>query len=435
MDELLNVQEICSFLLNFDKSFWNEAILQLAIIGIRYAKKIKHDPKKWIISDLINISDKLKNFNTKLEKKGSVSNSIISHKINKYSKKTTSKKNSIITNFFNKNNELLLSEEVTSPDRELEKKINIKCENKHYNKIDNINKNNISNIQINKEKCKEKVNYSSSTKELPMVRDIINTKNENNNFSNCEIINKQKEIEIENNNFQADNVISSKIDNKIIDNSYNNSHNLDHILSSEYNNYTYNSNKRDDSKSFIRELRNVRSKNKNNYLKKANHSIIPNCKKLCDQSKELDLSKNDDIYTKNIDKNMSFVLTKDSKIEDNTINNKYLKIPNKTKKNKNRSESIGDINENGKYLQSKKIIYKKNDNKNFLGDFCVTDRIKKNSCKIYSKYTTQNQQEKKESKKESPIKDEKLSGKNNEDDSFIKQKENINNNTEYFFKY
>ena len=36
MDKITKVQEVSSFIVNFDNKYWNEVIIRLTIIGIRY---------------------------------------------------------------------------------------------------------------------------------------------------------------------------------------------------------------------------------------------------------------------------------------------------------------------------------------------------------------------------------------------------------------
>ena len=59
MDKITKVQEVSSFIMNFDTKSWNEVILRLSIIGIRYIKSYCHNYFKWRIEDLSLISEQL----------------------------------------------------------------------------------------------------------------------------------------------------------------------------------------------------------------------------------------------------------------------------------------------------------------------------------------------------------------------------------------
>ena len=60
MDKITKVQEISSFIRHFDNKNWNEIILRLTIIGIRYIKNYCQYFFKWKMEDLLLISDQLK---------------------------------------------------------------------------------------------------------------------------------------------------------------------------------------------------------------------------------------------------------------------------------------------------------------------------------------------------------------------------------------
>ena len=60
MDKITRVQEVSSFIKNFDSNYWNEVVLRLTIIGIRYIRNKYHNYDKWKIEDLSLVLDHLK---------------------------------------------------------------------------------------------------------------------------------------------------------------------------------------------------------------------------------------------------------------------------------------------------------------------------------------------------------------------------------------
>ena len=451
MDKIFNIREVSYFLMNFDKTFWNEVILRLAIIGIRYSQKINHETKKWSFDDLLTISEQLKDSTAK-NKKANI-NSNFSKNLNKLnhkkSKKNTNKKNSISNNFINQNTKLLLSDEDLSWVKDLNTSIN-KFENDNNNKNDkaiqnylsfnhnnkHINKNNQIN-KGNKENKKYKINYSSSMKELPLGKN--NLEDDTNDLSNYFAVNNQKEIEIENNNFQT-NVISinNRINNSALNINPDKFKTQHHACPSVYNDYVHSTNS---SKNFIKELRNMSSKNRKSYLNNSTCSIeskenntsyinnnIPNMKKVNIKQK-----RNNNKMSS--DKTISFVISGNVKQKKNdSCLNRYMKIPNKLKKNKYRSTSISDIKDN-KHISNKKVMYGRNENQSFLQGY--------NECNYLNYYKNNSNfiQNPKQlmSKGKIKLNYASVQQKNikNNDDCIMELNENkdINNNNQYFFKY
>ena len=60
MEKITKVQEVSSFIMHFDSKFWNEIVLRLTIIGIRYITNRCHNFFKWKMEDLSNICEQLK---------------------------------------------------------------------------------------------------------------------------------------------------------------------------------------------------------------------------------------------------------------------------------------------------------------------------------------------------------------------------------------
>ena len=63
MDKITKVQEVSSFIVNFDNKYWNEVILRLTIIGIRYVTNNYKDIFSWKLKDLNLIIDNLEKIN------------------------------------------------------------------------------------------------------------------------------------------------------------------------------------------------------------------------------------------------------------------------------------------------------------------------------------------------------------------------------------
>ena len=70
MDRITKVQEVSSFIVNFDNKYWNEVILRLTIIGIRYVTNNYRSIFSWKLKDLNFILDKLSK--TKQQKKNNL---------------------------------------------------------------------------------------------------------------------------------------------------------------------------------------------------------------------------------------------------------------------------------------------------------------------------------------------------------------------------
>ena len=93
MEKIIRIHEISSFIMHFDNKYWNEIVLRLTIIGIRYINNFCNDIFKWKMEDLLLIIDQLK--------QNKALSSQINYKTNiNYNKKSKNKYNR------NNNNEL-----------------------------------------------------------------------------------------------------------------------------------------------------------------------------------------------------------------------------------------------------------------------------------------------------------------------------------------
>ena len=66
MEKIIRIHEISSFIMHFDNKFWNEIVLRLTIIGIRYINNYCNNIFKWRMEDLSLILEQLKQNNSLL---------------------------------------------------------------------------------------------------------------------------------------------------------------------------------------------------------------------------------------------------------------------------------------------------------------------------------------------------------------------------------
>ena len=149
MDRITNVKEVSSFIMNFDDKMWNEVVLQLTIIGIRYINNYCHNYFKWRMEDLLLISEQLRqikspslmNYKTFMD-----NNYIKKYNNNIYSKNKTS----LYKYNFNYGNLSIYKKE----SKDKSKNISNSKHNKNYFKSKSLlNKSSINDVPINKEIC------------------------------------------------------------------------------------------------------------------------------------------------------------------------------------------------------------------------------------------------------------------------------------------
>lgn len=148
MDKITNVKEVSSFIMNFDDNLWNEVVLQLTIIGIRYINHYCHNYFKWRMEDLLLISEQLKQIK---------SPSLMNYKtlfdnnyIKKYNSNFNKNQNSLYKYNFNYSNLSIYKKE----SKDKPKKISNNKHNKTYNKSKSLlNKSSINDIPIKKLIC------------------------------------------------------------------------------------------------------------------------------------------------------------------------------------------------------------------------------------------------------------------------------------------
>jgi len=145
MDKITNVKEVSSFIMNFDDKLWNEVVLQLTIIGIRYINKYCHNYFKWRMDDLLLISEQLRQI-----KSPSIMNykSFTDNNIKKYNNNIFNKnQNSLYKYNFNYSNLSIYKES-----KDKSKKISNHKHNKNYFKSKSLlNKSSLNDAPMNKD--------------------------------------------------------------------------------------------------------------------------------------------------------------------------------------------------------------------------------------------------------------------------------------------
>ena len=284
MDKITKVQEVSSFIVNFDNKYWNEVILRLTIIGIRYVTNNYQNKFSWKLKDLNIILEKLNKI--KEPKENNLKNNYTNKKEPKkeynynYNNSSLLKKTKSEIN--SNNNSLLLSEKTGYYNKTKKSKgQNLILKNKsNRNKILSLKQNSFNennNKKINVVVSNFPFHQNDIAKEKEYNKDI-NEKNKNNflfyfNKEKNDYLNINKIRNIERNNFNNNSYI--------IGNVYNSHEEYTPRYSNEdYNfkkaNKLFDDNyKKDDyknsSKEFISELRKM-SQNKD--YKKNNHKKI-----------------------------------------------------------------------------------------------------------------------------------------------------------------
>jgi len=439
MDRITNVKEVSSFIKNFDDKMWNEVVLQLTIIGIRYINNYCQNYFKWRMEDLLLISEQLRQIK---------SPSLMNYKTfmnNNYTKKynnniLSKNQNSLYKYNFNYGGLSIYKKEPKNKP----KNISNNKHNKNYFKSKSLlNKSSINDVQNNKEiylrnnfKGDMNINNNSmqvlsgrenqlenfcslektNEKELKKKRNekILNyfeNNNEQNTFlKNKKFNNRNKILSlntklINNNNDENDGIINyplynkNKIDNQNIKNDENKKDsemNLIENKEKDLNNYINNNNNNEFKssisykvpKTYYLEYTNINdNKNKsNNYLieelKKQNENYNKNSNDFISELRKLSHSK--EKISKNkvnrlsntMKKNQSFCSNSPFSILDNNLY--YLDQYNNAKTNIN----INDIQENNllKKLNDDKDNFEElknyNNNNNMKDDNSKENNIK-----------------------------------------------------------
>ena len=188
MEKITKVQEVSSFIMNFDSKFWNEVVLQLTIIGIRYVTNHYQDSFKWTMEDLLKISEQL--ISQKVKTANDLKEINDNNQNNKSNNDTSMSNSSTNKDFLNdKNNIYHLNYNYKSSNTRLFKiKSNEKYNNKKEKKSNSMNKNSSINNDGNNNKKYyinklSDNNYNNGMLVLTDRRSYCNSMKDSNNFN------------------------------------------------------------------------------------------------------------------------------------------------------------------------------------------------------------------------------------------------------------
>jgi len=201
MDKITKVQEVSSFIVNFDNKYWNEVILRLTIIGIRYVTNNYKDIFSWKLKDLNLIIDNLEKINRPKSPK--------TFNNNKSTNKKKESKKDYNNNNKNNSNTLKTKEKKNNNNSPLNKsKKSVNKNNNNMDKNENLSNNNINNnmLLLSERNGKENNRYNQKIKK---------SKGENIYLKNCNS-NRNKIMSLKQNSFNENN--NSKNINVIVSN-------------------------------------------------------------------------------------------------------------------------------------------------------------------------------------------------------------------------
>ena len=180
MDKITKVQEVSSFIVNFDNKYWNEVILRLTIIGIRYVTNNYRSIFSWKLKDLNIILDKLNK--SKQQKKNNFKSKSKNLEKKEFKKETKKEKNSHCRN----NSVVTKTKENNSSIKE-KKNINISSSFLDVNEI-NFNDNNDYNDSMlllsERNANMDNNKYYQKIKKNKEDMIYLNNKSVNNNINN-----------------------------------------------------------------------------------------------------------------------------------------------------------------------------------------------------------------------------------------------------------
>ena len=180
MDKITKVQEVSSFIVNFDNKYWNEVILRLTIIGIRYVTNNYRSIFSWKLKDLNTILDKLSK--SKPQKKNNFKSKLKNQEKKEIKKDTKKEKCSHC-----RNNSVVTKTKENNSSLKEKKNINISSSFLDVNEI-NFNDNNDynDNMLLLSERNSNMNNNKYYQKIKKNKEDMIylNNKSVNNNTSN-----------------------------------------------------------------------------------------------------------------------------------------------------------------------------------------------------------------------------------------------------------
>ena len=180
MDKITKVQEISSFIRHFDSSYWNEIVLRLTIIGIRYIKNYCNSIFRWRMDDFSLILEELKQ-NKSLSSTNYKTNINYNNCNNNFNRND----NNFYKYNYNYSNTAFLKSDIKD---KLNKKVNKNNKSKsllnksslnkyHNNKKYYINNSNLNNDELNN-------NYNNSMIIFSDRESLFNNSNNNKNRKN-----------------------------------------------------------------------------------------------------------------------------------------------------------------------------------------------------------------------------------------------------------
>ena len=228
MDKITKVQEVSSFIVNFDNKHWNEVILRLTIIGIRYVTNNYHKFFTWNLNDLNEIIDEMNK--THISSK-SINNN--NNKPNKKKKKDTKKEYN-----YNYGNSTIIK---NKDNNSAIKKINNNLNN-YINKNAN-NSNNNSMLLLSERNSIDSNKYYQKIKKSKGANIYLKNKNNRNailslkqSCLNGNLTNKDINVVVSNFPFNKNN---GENDNGYNIDKMSNKNNYIYDLNQEQNDYTY----------------------------------------------------------------------------------------------------------------------------------------------------------------------------------------------------
>ncbi len=260
MDKITKVQEVSSFIVNFDNKYWNEVILRLTIIGIRYVTNNYRSIFSWKLKDLNTILDKLSK--SKPQKKNNFKSKLKNQEKKEIKKDTKKEKCSHC-----RNNSVVTKTKENNSSLKEKKNINISSSFLDVNEI-NFNDNNDYNDNMlllsERNSNMNNNNYYQKIKKNKEDMIYLNNKSVNNNTSNNLLSLKQNSF----------NYNKNKINVVMSDFPFHNENKMDKYLKNKNLIFDFNQEQRTQvNLDNIRKLRNIVKDEKINY-NNDNHSYI-----------------------------------------------------------------------------------------------------------------------------------------------------------------
>ena len=320
MDKITKVQEVSSFIVNFDNKYWNEVILRLTIIGIRYVTNNYQNTFSWKLKGLNEIIDQMNKIST-------------THKsINNYTSNKKRKETKKEYNYNYSNSTILKNKENNSAIKKIKNNLN-----NFINKNEN-NSNNNSMLLLSERNSIENNRYYQKVKKSKGPNIYLKNKNIRNSilslkqgFINENFSNKNINVIVSNFPFNKNNEVN--------DNGYN----IDKIKNK--NNYIYDFNQEQNDYSCI---------NKYKYNSKIGEKKFNN-------KHSYNIERNNNAFNENF----PFHTYEEKKIDKN---NKFLDNVNIIKNYNYKNSSQDFISELRKMSHSKEYMRNTNNSKKIISN-------------------------------------------------------------------